>query len=195
MRTESIPISQVAHWTYCPRKLQIIAGEAGWLDNWHTTRGILDHARSHQAVRERRRGARGGGGLAVGGAVCASGGGSVLVFPPKGEPPLPVEFKRTKRPDEVAATQLTLIILCLEEMLGIDIPVAGVFSTTRRRRAAIAIDESARAVALERLDQVRAWLDRPVLIPPRADRRCNGCSLEQNCQPFAPSHYQGSAVR
>ncbi len=195
MHVESIPISQVAHWTYCPRKLQIITGEAGWLDNWHTTRGTLDHARSHQAVRERRDGATWERGLPVGSDVYGIHGVADLVVFADGEPPLPVEFKRTKRPDEVAATQLTLISLCLEEMLGVDIPMAGVFSTTRRRRAEIAINESARATALVQLNQVRAWLNQPVLIPPRADRRCNGCSLEQNCQPFAPSHYQGSTVR
>lgn len=187
MFAESIAISQVAHWAYCPRKLQVIAGEAGWLDNWHTTRGTLDHERSHQAVRERRDGAIWERGLPVGSDTYGVHGVADLVVFADGKPPLPVEFKRTKHPDEVAATQLTLIALCLEEMLDVEIPTAGVFSTRRRRRTGIPIDGAAREAALSRLEAVRKWLGSPELIPPRADRRCNGCSLEQNCQPFAPT--------
>lgn len=190
---ESIAISQVAHWTYCPRKVQVIAGEAGWLDNWHTTRGALDHARTHAPLRERRDGTTWERGLPVGSdAHGVHGVADLVVFAP-GDPPLPVEFKRTKHPDDVARVQLTLIALCLEEMLGEEIPRAAVFSTGRRRRAEIEIDDLARADALDRLARVRAWLADPVLLPPRADRRCNGCSLEPRCLPFARARLGGEA--
>jgi CRISPR-associated exonuclease Cas4 len=98
--------------------------------------------------------------------------------------PYPVEYKRGRRRkwdnDDV---QLCAQALCLEEMLGVDVPAGAIFHVKSKRRREVPFDEPLRqktADAARRLHQlVASGVTPPAVLKPR----CQGCSLRQLCMP------------
>jgi CRISPR-associated exonuclease Cas4 len=100
------------------------------------------------------------------------------------EVPYPVEYKRGKRRrwdnDDV---QLCAQALCLEEMLGVEVPAGAVFHLKSKRRREIVFTPDLRAkteAAARRLHELVASGRTP---PPVLKARCRGCSLYALCLP------------
>jgi len=100
--------------------------------------------------------------------------------------PFPVEYKRGRpkrnRCDEV---QLCAQAMCLEEMLGVEVPAGALFYGTTRRRFDVALDDALRAeteAAAARLHRLIASGSTP-----RACRepKCDHCSMLDLCLPQA----------
>lgn len=96
--------------------------------------------------------------------------------------PYPVEYKRGKpkahRADEV---QLCAQAICLEEMLGVDIPEGALFYGEPRRRTTVAFDGELRALTESVAQEARALLRSGVTPPPVRTKGCEACSLKELC--------------
>jgi CRISPR-associated exonuclease Cas4 len=86
--------------------------------------------------------------------------------------------------------QLAGQALCLEEMLGRDIPKGAIFHATSRRRREVAISVELRRQVAETADAIRSMVADGRLPPPVNDRRCDQCSLKPTCDPAVMARNQ-----
>ena len=183
---DSLPISALQHWLFCPRQFALIHVERLWAENRLTAEGRVLHERVDAGGSERR------GALKTLRAVqiCSTGlgmHGVADVVELHGRPPhpRPVEYKRGRpkshRADEV---QLCAQALCLEEMFACEIPEGALFYGQNRRRKMVAFDTDLRALTQQAILDARAVLGSGRLPPPEyVPRRCDACSLKDLCRP------------
>ena len=181
---DSIPISALQHFLYCPRQCALIHIEQTFEENLYTLRGNRVHERAHEA----------GGGVADGVRLERAlplysetlgliGQADVVEF--RGGVPYPVEYKagaRKKRDADDA--QLCAQAMCLEEMLGVNIPEGSLYYDRSKRRRVVMFTEELRQTVRDTARAVRALYDRDTLPEPAADERCRACSLLDACMPF-----------
>jgi CRISPR-associated exonuclease Cas4 len=188
---DSLPISALQHWAYCPRQCGLIHLEQAFDDNLHTLRGQAVHAQADRPGFEVRRGLRVERALPLfSDRLGLTGKADTVEFEADGAP-FPVEYKhgsRHKAADIAACDDLQLAAqaLCLEEMTGHAVPEGALFYASSKRRRVVHIDAPLRAQVADAVREVRAMLEAGRLPPPTADtRRCPGCSLRDRCQPEA----------
>ncbi|WP_339645958.1 CRISPR-associated protein Cas4 [Jannaschia helgolandensis] len=184
---ESLPLSALQHWLFCPRQSALIHVERLWEENRLTAEGRLLHERADSGHPESRDGARVLRAVQV--ASAAHGlHGVADVVEMRGAIPYPIEYKRGRpkahRADEV---QLCGQALCLEEMTGEDVPEGALFYGKNRRRKVVAMDADLRDLTLGIAAEAQAALTGGTLPPPVYDtKRCTACSLIYLCRPQAP---------
>ncbi len=185
--SDSLPISALQHWLFCPRQCALIHIERVWAENRLTAEGRVLHERADDGRPESRDGIR-----ILRSAQVASQlhglHGVADVVEMHGHAPYPVEYKRGRpkahRADEV---QLCAQALCLEEMTRQSIPEGALFYGKTRRRKIIAMDDDLRAATLKVASDARRSIDTGTLPAPVFEpRRCNACSLAELCRPEAP---------
>ena len=196
---EPLPISALEHWSYCPRQCCLIHAEQAFAENVHTLRGQAVHKRADEPGIETRPGVR------IARAVplwCDRlglvGKSDVVEFLSDGTP-YPVEYKhgkkREKRHDDI---QLAAQALCLEEMMGKEVPTGAIYHASSRRRREVAITADLRRAVERAAAEIRAALAAPALPPAVNDERCRACSLAEFCQPGAVAksgHWNAEAKR
>ena len=186
---ESLPLSALQHWLFCPRQCALIHVEGLWAENRLTAEGRVLHERADEGHPESRDGSRVLRSVQV--ASEAHGlHGVADVVEMRGGAPFPVEYKRGRpkahRADEV---QLCGQAICLEEMTGWAVPEGALFYGKNRRRRAVAMDAELRALTLSIATEARAALSEGLLPTPIYEpRRCEGCSLKDLCRPEALRH-------
>ena len=190
--TESdlVPLSALQHMVYCPRQCALIHNEQQWIENALTADGRLFHERADSGVKELRRGVTTARRVPVRSMVLGVSGIADLVEVHKGGRPYPVEYKRGKpkahRADEV---QLCAQAMCLEEMLGTEVPEGALYYGRPRRRTVVAFDRVLRSLTTKVAQQTRSLLLSVETPPPHyVARKCNACSLRDTCQPRRPRH-------
>lgn len=183
---ESLPLSALQHWLFCPRQCALIHIERVWAENQFTAEGRVLHERADAGQPESHDGIRILRAVQI---VSLRHGlhGVADVVELRGGIPYPVEYKRGRakahRADEV---QLCAQALCLEEMTGHDVPEGALFYGTARRRKTIAIDADLRALTLEIAQYASAAITIGTLPPPIYEvRRCGACSMQNLCRPIA----------
>lgn len=193
---DSLPLSALQHWAYCPRQCGLIHLEQAFDDNLHTLRGQAVHRQVDQPGMEFRKGLRVERALPIWhDTLGLIGKADIVEFEPDGTP-YPVEYKhgsRHKAADIAAADDLQLAAqaLCLEAMTGKTVGEGALFYATSKRRRVVPITAELKAAVAQACAEVRAMLASGVLPPPTPDtRRCRGCSLRDRCQPgaWAPLH-------
>lgn len=185
-----VPISALEHWSYCPRQCGLIHVEQTFTDNAYTVRGHLAHERPHEGPDLTEDGVR----IARGVPLWSDSHGlvgksDVVEF--RGPQPYPVEYKVGRRRARFGHDELQLAAqaMCLEEMLGIEVPEGAVFYRASQARRAVAIDETLRALVKYATAEVRSMLRRFEL--PEAlhdDPRCPTCSMVDACLPGIVAH-------
>lgn len=181
---DSLPISALQHWLFCPRQCALIHVERLWAENRFTVEGRLLHERADDGRAESRDGVRTLRAVHIASARHGLHGVADVVEM-RGGDPYPVEYKRGRpkahRADQV---QLCAQALCLEEMTGRAIREGAVFYGRNRRRKAVPIDAELRELTLGVARATRAAIDRgEVPAPVYEPRRCGGCSLYELCRP------------
>lgn len=222
MQRESIPISALQHFLFCPRQCALIHVEGLWAENRLTVEGSRLHRRAHadelgpRGARraESRPGVRVTRGLSL---VCDAlgihGKADVVEFhdPPREsaqpglpEPspvspiPFPIEYKRGRpKKHDADRVQLCAQALCLEEMLKLPpggVPLGAIFYGQTRRRLDVAFDDALRARTLDTIERCRAMIESGQT--PRAVReeKCDRCSLVNLCLPVVTQE-RASAAR
>ncbi len=205
-----LPISALQHLAFCERQWALIHLEGLWAENRLTVEGHHLHDRTHKPETESRGDVRIGRALRLRSLrLGLTGVADVVEFhrvtnPPElpgvdsGEKakgvrlpevvgvwqPFPVEYKRGKPKlgpyDEV---QLCAQALCLEEMLGVQIPSAALFYGQPHQRLDVLLTPALREQT-ERLAARLHELTRAGKTPPaRYEKKCESCSLLTLCMP------------
>jgi CRISPR-associated exonuclease Cas4 len=99
--------------------------------------------------------------------------------------PFPVEHKRGRsKSHDADRIQLCAQAMCLEEMLGVEVPTGALFYATPRRREEVELTEALRAATVETAARLHDLIDVGRTPPARYDRKkCGLCSLRDRCLP------------
>jgi CRISPR-associated exonuclease Cas4 len=198
---ESIPLSALQHWLYCPRQCALIHNEQVWAENRFTAEGQLLHKKANEGPDEHRAAGSILRALHVSSEKHGISGICDIVEKRSGDlrspsSITPVEYKRGKpkshRADEV---QVCAQAICLEEMFQIEIPLGLIFYGKTRRRTEVALDQELRDLTLSTIAAVREM--KTTGITPTAEyetRRCDACSLIDLCQPKSLRLKRGAAT-
>ena len=188
-----LPISALQHLLYCPRQCALIHLEQLWAENRFTAEGNIAHRKAHSEEHETRPGIRVTRSLPVSSrALGLSGQCDIVEFHEEGKDGstprvVPVEYKRGKPKDHSAdEVQLCAQALCLEEMLGVEIPQGFLFYGKRKRRTPVSINEPLRSLTKQSIQRLRELIASAITPPALYDpRKCDACSLIHHCQPQA----------
>jgi CRISPR-associated exonuclease Cas4 len=177
-----VPISAIEHFSYCHRQCALIHVEQTYDENLFTIRGRLAHERvesGEETAIERvrvyrdvplwseRHGLR----------------GKADVVEMRSDGPYPIEYKVGRPHGPHADLQLCAQALCLEEMVGLPVPVGAVYHHAIRRRREVSFTEELRRRTIEVASAIRSMLaDQRVPAAPN-DSRCPRCSLLNACMP------------
>jgi CRISPR-associated exonuclease Cas4 len=198
---DPVPLSALQHLVFCERQFALIHVERQWADNPLTVDGKALHEQADAGSRETRGDLRIVRSLSlrhsklglVGKADVVElhrlgGEGEGIRLPGAAGRwrPFPVEYKRGRpKSHDADRVQLCAQALCLEEMLGVQVPAGALFYGQTRRREEVAFDaglrrrtESAAARAHELL--ASGHTPTAVLAP-----KCRRCSLREICRPEA----------
>lgn len=192
---EVVMISALQHYSYCPRQCALIHVEKVFDENIYTLRGHRVHERAHGSEGSLEDGVKVERGLSLFSDRLGLIGKSDVVEFRTGESPYPVEYKsgprRGSTHDDI---QLCAQAMCLEEMLGCDVPRGAVYHYASRRRREVTFDDELRSLTEETVHAVRRLLATSSVPPPVADARCPKCSLFDACMPFALAKVEREAA-
>jgi CRISPR-associated exonuclease Cas4 len=182
-----IPLALLNQFVYCPRRAGLMAVDGVFTHNAYTLEGTFQHDRAHESGEGAVDGLRVARALPLfNRRLGLVGKADVVEFHPSpaGEVPYPVEYKHGPRHqwdnDDV---QLCAQALCLEEMLGMPVPVGAVFHVASKRRREVPLDAQLRQTTLDAADGVRRLLADKTTPPAVLGPRCEGCSLRPACMP------------
>lgn len=185
-----IQLSALQHFAFCPRQCALIHIEQVWEENWLTAEGRIMHEKVHGQDRASRGDIR----IEYGVPLCSLrlrlvGKADVVEFHRVNEKiwqPFPVEYKRGKpKLDHCDTIQLCAQAMCLEEMLSIWIPNGAIFYGRTRRRLDVTLDENLRKETEEVVQKTRDLIASGKTPPPKYEKRCESCSLMNECLPKA----------
>lgn len=200
-----IVISALLHYRFCRRRCALIHLEGAWEENQLTASGRVLHQRVDERKSETRRTIRQATAVRlVSHRLGVFGVADMVEFhlmeserdetgrriaaPLSGLSgfwrPFPVEYKRGRpnpfRSDEV---QLCAQAICLEEMLGVEIPAGALFYGEPRRRTDVTFDADLRHLTEETARGVRDLIDSGETPEPSFGKWCASCSLVEECRP------------
>jgi CRISPR-associated exonuclease Cas4 len=189
--SELLMISSLQHIVFCERQWALIHIEQIWQENVLTIEGKQMHENTDSGLSESRPELRIERSLRLRSLKLGlTGVADVVEFHREVREgkvfwqPFPVEYKRgKKRPDVADEVQLCAQAICLEEMLGIDIPRGAVFYGQPRRRTQVEFGNELRARVAELCQHARQMIETGELPPPRLGSHCKNCSLLNECMP------------
>ena len=181
-----IAISALQHYAYCPRQCALIHVEQVFDDNVYTARGQAVHRLVDTPGYEIKAGVKVERALPLwSDRLGLIGKADVVEFHPGGAV-FPVEFKHGRKREKIHDDiQLGAQAMCLEEMLGVTVPLGAIYHASSRRRREVAITPELRGAVETTVNAVKQMLAQGVLPPPVNDERCRACSLIDACQPAA----------
>lgn len=192
---EFLALSGIQHFAFCRRQWALIHIERVWADNVLTVEGDLMHARAHdEELRERRGDTLVVRGLAVHSRVLGLAGKCDVVefhkdssgHPLAGEDgfwrAVPVEYKHGRsKASDADRLQLCVQALCLEEMLGADVPAGYLYYGETRSREKVELGASLRKAAASMAEEMHALFRRRHTPQVKPFPACRSCSLRDLC--------------
>jgi len=181
---QSVPISALQHYIYCPRQCGLIHVAQVWSENLHTQKGKREHEKADVPEYEMKAGVRIERALPVwSDALGVVGKCDVVEFHADGSV-YPVEYKHGPRKqglhDDV---QLCAQALCLEEMLDISIDEGAIYHVKSRRRRKVMLDTVLREKTLATILAVQTLIEKQHIPEPIFGKHCDQCSLQDICLP------------
>ncbi|MDL2269372.1 CRISPR-associated protein Cas4 [Desulfosarcina sp. OttesenSCG-928-A07] len=184
---ELISLSALNHFLYCERRCALIHLDQTWTENIFTAEGRLLHEKADSGKVEVRGDIKTATGLLLRSLKYGlTGKADMVEFHRRDKVwvPYPVEYKRGRpKKNDSDRVQLCAQALCLEEMLGMEVPEGSLFYGQTKRRQVVPMDLSLRAITLDTIADVRVLLNQENLPPPVNDKRCKDCSLAETCMP------------
>ena len=177
-----VPISAIEHYEYCARQCALIHVDGVWSDNQHTVRGKHGHRRVDSGAHRHERGRLVLRAIPLWSEVYGLSGRADAVEVLEGSV-RPVEYKAGTRHGRAADLQVCAQALCLEEMLGLDVPHGYVWYGATRQRSRVAFTESLRADVLAVVEAIRQQMASGRLPTAPNDARCPECQLLHHCLP------------
>ena len=193
-----IPISALQHFLFCERQCALIHVEGAWVDNALTVEGSHLHEKAHEGPSETRGGLRVARGLWLRSErLGLVGKADVVEFHPdaSGTPrAFPVEYKRGRpKVHDADRIQLCAQALCLEEMLGQDVPAGAVFYGATHRREDVTFSPDLQVRTEATVARVRTLITEGRTPLARREAKCDACSLEDICLPGALGQRRSAA--
>ena len=177
-----VPISAIEHFVYCPRQCALIHCDGVWADNAHTVRGSRAHRRVDSGDHRQERGRYVLRAIPLWSETLGLSGRADAVELERGAV-RPVEYKSGVRHGSAADLQLCAQALCLEEMLGVEVPEGSVWYGGPRRRMRVEFTSALRAQLVDMVRQIRKQLVLAALPEAPNDQRCEECQLRNHCLP------------
>jgi len=186
-----IPISALQHFLFCPRQCGLIHIEQIWEENRLTVEGEYLHKKVHKAGLENRRDIRRAYGVPISSRRFGLTGKADLIEFHLDESgarrPYPVEFKHGRcKANDCDRIQLCAQVVCLEEMLNIEIPEGALFYGQTRKREIVVIDSMLRNTFEKKVMELRFLLTNRRTPPALYETKCMSCSLIEHCLPRLP---------
>lgn len=181
-------LSSLQHYAFCPRQCALIHKEQCWAENYLTAKGDLFHSRVDSYPIEKRRGFRTEFSMPIYSSELGITGKTDIVeirYQNKEIREIcPVEYKSGKpKPTTADEVQLCAQILCLEEMMGVNIETGYLYYGRIRRRIPIEISRNLREEVIHIAHSIHKMLREEQLPPPIKKPHCRSCSLKEKCQP------------
>ncbi|MCA9248061.1 MAG: CRISPR-associated protein Cas4 [Planctomycetales bacterium] len=210
--SDLIPLSALQHLLFCERQCALIHLERVWVENRYTAEGAVLHRKAHDGKPQTRDGVRITRGLPIRSLELGlSGQTDVVLWKPPDDANLaaasrtlrqalrnadayelrrwtvtPVEYKRGRpKKNDCDRVQLAAQALCLEEMLGVEIPAGQLFYGRQRRRQDVEIDDALRTTARQAARRLHELFDARRTPPAVREKKCDTCSLLPVCLPAA----------
>lgn len=181
----SILISALQHYAFCPRQCAYIHIERLWEDNYLTAKGIQLHERVHSNEAEKRGDLKTERGVQVySNQYGLTGQLDLLEIQSNPFQLTPVEYKRGKpKVSDCDRIQLCAQALCLEEMREISINRAALWYWKVRKREWIELDELLRSLTIDTINATHELLDGNTIPKAIYSKSCKACSFFDTCQP------------
>ena len=184
---ELLPLSALQHLIFCERQCALIHIEQVWSENVLTAEGRILHEKVDTGESGWRAGVRIERGVALRSLELGLAGKSdVVEFHLEGRVwrPYPVEYKhgRPKKKD-CDRVQLCAQAMCLEEMLGIEVPEGALFYGKTRRRENVIFDRPLRDETRSAAERMHRLFEDGRTPPPTYTSQCKQCSLFEICRP------------
>ncbi len=184
-----LPLSALQHLIFCERQCALIHIEQAWDENRFTAEGRIMHERVHEECEESRGKVRIARGVSLRSLRLGLIGKADVVEFHRMEGgvwrPFPVEHKRGKpKPDDSDKVQLCAQALCLEEMLGAEVPSGAIFYGRTRHRLDVGFDEALRNETEKAAGQLHELIGSGITPKPvYSAQKCKSCSLMDRCLP------------
>jgi len=183
-----VPLSALQHLVFCERQCALIHIEQLWDENRFTAEGRIMHERVHEVGAESRGNVRIARGVALRSLRLGLIGKADVVEFHRIEGgkwrPFPVEHKLGKpKPDDCDKVQLCAQALCLEEMLGVEVPAGAIFYGRTRHRLDVEFDDALREETEKAAGQVHDLIRSGSTPKPVYTKKCKSCSLVAACLP------------
>lgn len=196
---ETIPLSALQHYLFCPRQCALIHVEQAWAENRLTAEGRVLHEATSDIGTEKRRGVRVVTAMPLVSRRLGVSGIADLVEMHRGHDggwrPFPVEYKRGKPKSHLAdEVQLCAQAMALEEMFRVDISEGALFYGETRRRVHVPFDAALRGLTADVAARTRVLLAAAATPPAIYEKRCRACSLVDICQPKRLSRSASAAA-
>ena len=185
--TQTVMLSALQHYAYCPRQFALIHIEQVWEDNFYTAHGNILHERVDSCEPEQRGDVRFERSVAVKSKQLQITG-KLDLLEIEGKPPtkyFPVEYKRGKpKLEDWDKIQLCAQALCLEEMRDVTIDEGALWYWQVRKREPVVFDAALRSATLAAIEGAHALLvSGKTPAPTDKKKRCKACSLVDLCEP------------
>lgn len=193
-------ISGIQHFSFCRRQWAMIHLEQQWKENLRTVEGRIVHERCHdEGFTEKRKGLLTTRGMRVFSRTLGAVGqcdvvefhrqaDGVRLFGQEGTwRAVPVEYKRGKpKTEDCDRLQLAAQAMCLEEMLGGEVPRAYLFYDEIRRREEVEVTEALRQEVRDVFREMHDYARRGHTPKAKPKKQCQSCSMKELCLPRLP---------
>ena len=198
---ELLQLSAMQHILFCERQCALIHIEQVWSENRFTAEGRIMHERVDTQGHESRGKIRIEFGVPLRSLrLGLSGKADVVEFHRvEGRPgdkavqwiPFPVEYKRGRpKKENWDKVQLCAQAICLEEMIGIDVPEGALFYGKNRRRQGVLFDTALRKATEDTAARLHALVASGQTPEAVYSKKCDTCSLIEVCLPKALTRKQ-----
>lgn len=191
-----LQLSALQHFVFCERQCALIHIEQAWSENIFTAEGRLMHENAHEEQFETRGDVHIERGMPLRSEKLGlNGKADVVEFHKtsnsKAWIPFPVEYKHGKpKKDNCDTIQLCAQALCLEEMLGINIPAGAIFYGKTRHRLDVAFDGTLRSETEETAHHLHEFIKIGKTPKSVYSKKCESCSLKEMCMPKSFEGYE-----
>lgn len=194
---EYLMISGIQHFLFCRRQWALIHLEQQWAENRLTAEGAVVHTKAHDSsLTEKRPGILIVRGLSVASSRLGMTGqcdvvefhktedGAVLAGHRGRWRAIPIEYKRGRdKDDQSDIAQLCCEAMCLEDMLGCQIPYGYLFYHEIRRRRQIEFTETLRHEVERAILEMHQYFQKGQTPKVKPTKKCQSCSLKELCLP------------
>jgi len=205
---DTLPISALNHFLYCPRRAFLIHAEGVFVDNEHTVLGDLAHEHVDFPGFEQRAGWTLLRALPLFSDKLGLSGKADLVEVRFRDSQIsdlksemhersvvqarPVEYKKgPKRRFDNDEVQLCAQALCLEEMFCLAIESGAIFHAQSQQRHEVYFDADLRERTLSAISDLRFQISNSAAPAAELKPQCDGCSLHEVCLPEAAGRRAG----